>query len=81
MNAISKPCVAITAAGFMPGVLSRVHAAGFMPAKATNKLTPKWESPYRVVRVTIPGTDRLETGDGIQLQNSWNIEHLRKFYS
>jgi hypothetical protein len=43
-------------------------------------LTPKWEGPYRVVRVSRPGTVRLETEDGIQLQNSWNIEHLRKFY-
>ena len=56
-------------------VLRRVQSA-----KGTNKLTPKWEGPYRVVRVTRPGAVRLETGDGIQLQNSWNIEHLRKFY-
>ena len=56
-------------------VLRRVQSA-----KGTNKLTPKWEGPYRVVRVTRPGAVRLETGDGIQLQNSWNIEHLCKFY-
>ena len=49
-------------------------------AKGTNKLSPKWEGPYRVVRVTRPGAVRLETGDGTPLQNSWNIEHLRKFY-
>ena len=57
-------------------VLWRVQSA-----KNSNKLTPKWEGPYRVVRVTRPGAVRPETGDGIQLQNSWNIEHLRKFYS
>ena len=66
-----------------------VHARGFeegdlvlrcvQSAKGTNKLTPKWEGPYRVVRVTKPSAIRLETGDGIQLQNSWFIEHLRKF--
>ena len=56
-------------------VLRRVQSA-----KGTNKLTPKWEGPYRVVRVTRPGTVRLETGDGIKLQNSWNIEHLHRFY-
>ena len=56
-------------------VLRRVQSA-----KGTNKLTPKWEGPYRVVRVTRPGAVYLETRDGIQLQNSWNIEHLRKFY-
>ena len=56
-------------------VLRRVQSA-----KGTNKLTPKWEGPYRVVRVTRPGAVRLETRDGTPLQNSWNIEHLRKFY-
>ena len=68
----------------------RVHACCFeegdlvlrrvQSAKGANKLTPKWEGPYWVVRVTSPGTVHMETGDGIQLQNSWNIEHLPKFY-
>ena len=56
-------------------VLRRIQAA-----KRSNKLTPKWEGPYRVVRVTRPGAVRLKTDDGIKVQNSWNIEHLRKFY-
>src|SRR5215216_3112786 len=56
-------------------VLRRVQSA-----KGTHKLSPKWEGPYRVVRVTRPGAVRLETGDGTKLQHSWNIEHLRKFY-
>ena len=41
-------------------VLRRVQSA-----KNTNKLTPKWEGPYWVSRVTKPGSVRLETGDGI----------------
>ena len=49
-------------------------------AKGSNKLTPKWEGPYRVVRVTRPGAVHLETEDGIKMLNSWNIEHLHKFY-
>ena len=56
-------------------VLGRVQFA-----KCTNKLTSKWEGPYRVVRVTRPGAVRVEIGDGTQLENAWNIEHLRKFY-
>ena len=48
--------------------------------KNSNKLTPKWEGPYRVKRVTRPGAVRLETEDGTPVSNSWNIEHLRKFY-
>ena len=55
-------------------VLRRVQSA-----KGTNKLSPKWEGPYRVVRVTRPGAVRLETRDVTRLQNSWNNEHLRKY--
>ena len=61
----------------------RIHARCFeegdlvlrhvQSAKGTNKLMPKREGPYRVVRVTRPGAVHLDTGDGIQLQNSWNI--------
>ena len=49
-------------------VLSRVQSA-----KGTQKLSLKWEGPYQVVRVTRPAAVRLETRDGTQLQNSWNI--------
>lgn len=56
-------------------VLRRVQSA-----KNSNKLTPKWEGPYRVKRVTRPGAVRLETEDGTPVSNSWNIEHLRNFY-
>ena len=48
--------------------------------KNLNKLTPKWEGPYQLIRVTRPGAVCLETEDGIPVSNSWNIEHLRKFY-
>jgi hypothetical protein len=68
----------------------KVHAQSFeegdlvlrhvQSAKNSNKLTPKWEGPYRVIRVTRPGTVRLETKDATPVSNSWNIEHLRKFY-
>ena len=68
----------------------KVHARSFeegdlvlrriQSAMNSNKLTPKWEGPYRVIRVTRPGAVRLETEDAILVSNSWNIEHLRKFY-
>ena len=74
--ATSKPCAATIAARFMPDlVLRRVQSA-----KNSNKLTPKWEGPYRVICVTRPDVVRLETEDGILVSNSWNIEHFRKFY-
>ena len=49
-------------------------------AKNSNKLTPKWEDPYRVTRVTRPGAVRLEIEEAVPVSNSWNIEHLHKFY-
>ena len=68
----------------------KVHARSFeegdlvlrhvKSAKNTNKLTPKWEGPYRVIRVTRPGAVRLETEDAIPVSNSWNIEHFCQFY-
>ena len=58
----------------------KIHARSFeegdlvlrhvQSAKNSNKLTPKWERPYRVTRVTMPGAVRLETEDAIQVSNS-----------
>ena len=45
-----------------------------------HKLSPMWEGPFRVARVSRPGAARLETRDGILIQNAWNIKHLRKLY-
>jgi hypothetical protein len=56
-------------------VLHRIQST-----KGQNKLTLKWEGPYRVGRVTRPGAVYLETEDGTPVLNSWNIEHLRKYY-
>nr|BBF89922.1 putative GAG-POL precursor, RIRE2 [Oryza sativa f. spontanea] len=45
-----------------------------------SKLSPMWEGPYRVIGVPRLGSIRLATGDGTELPNPWNIEHLRRFY-
>nr|CAE05030.2 OSJNBa0044M19.17 [Oryza sativa Japonica Group]CAE05529.2 OSJNBa0053B21.3 [Oryza sativa Japonica Group] len=45
-----------------------------------SKLSPMWEGPYRVIGVPRLGSVRLATGDGTELPNPWNIEHLRRFY-
>ena len=45
-----------------------------------HKLSPMWEGPFRVAHVSRPGAVRLETQDGVPIQNAWNIQHLRKFY-
>ena len=45
-----------------------------------HKLSPKWEGPFRIARVSKLGAARLETRDKIPIQNACNIQHLRKFY-
>ena len=81
LHATSKPCTATIAARFTPEALRKATLFfGALSAKNFNKLTPKWEGPYRVIRVIRPSAVRLETEDGIPVSNSWNIEHLRKFY-
>ena len=45
-----------------------------------HKLSPMWEGPFRIAHVSRPGAARLETQDGVPIQNAWNIQHLRKFY-
>jgi hypothetical protein len=45
-----------------------------------HKLSPPWKGPFIVAEVTRPGSYRLTQMDGTEVGNSWNIEHLRKFY-
>ena len=45
-----------------------------------HKLSPMWEGPFKVVHISRPGVVRLETQDGLSIQNAWNIQHLQKFY-
>ncbi|XP_065007550.1 uncharacterized protein LOC135638364 [Musa acuminata AAA Group] len=50
------------------------------PTRASGKLAPKWEGPYRVVEVIRPGTYRLTTMDGPSLPRTWNVQNLKKFF-
>ena len=45
-----------------------------------NKLSSKWEGPYRVTHTLRPGAVYLEDEKGRPEGNGWNIENLRKFY-
>jgi hypothetical protein len=45
-----------------------------------HKLSPLWEGPFIISEITWPGSYRLTQMDGTEVGNSWNIEHLRKFY-
>ena len=44
------------------------------------KFGPTWEDPYKVVKVSRPGTYWLEDMDGKTLSHPWNTEHLKKYY-
>src|SRR3954471_5905322 len=54
--------------------------AASIAAKLVPEVSRKWEGPYRVKQVAKPGAVRLETEDATPVSNSWNVEHLRKFY-
>jgi hypothetical protein len=51
-----------------------------LTVEGRHKLSPLWEGPFVVAEVTRPGSYRLTQMDGTEIGNSWNIEHLRKFY-
>jgi hypothetical protein len=48
--------------------------------RGRHKLSPPWEGPYIVVKVLKPGTYKLANEDGEELTNTWNIQHLHRFY-
>ena len=51
-----------------------------LSSEGLHKLSPKWQGLFKVAHISRPGTVRLETQDGVPIQNAWNIQHLRKFY-
>ena len=51
-----------------------------LSTEGLHKVSPMWEGLFRVVHVSRPGAMRLETQEGMPIQNAWNIQHLRKFY-
>jgi hypothetical protein len=51
-----------------------------LTGEGRHKLSPPWEGPLIVSEVTQPGSYRLTQIDDTKVGNSWNIEHLRKFY-
>jgi hypothetical protein len=52
-----------------------------LTGEGRHKLSPPWEGPFIVAEVTRPVSYRLTQMDGTKVGNSWNIEHLRKFYT
>jgi hypothetical protein len=48
--------------------------------ESRGKLEPKWEGPFIVKTKASPSAYRLTTPNGEDLEHSWNIDNLRKFF-
>jgi hypothetical protein len=46
-----------------------------------HKLSSPWEGPFTVEKVTGSGSYRLQTLEGEDVNNSWNIDQLCRFYA
>jgi hypothetical protein len=46
-----------------------------------HKLSSPWEGPFTVAKVTGPGSYRLQTLEGEDVNNSWNVDQLCQFYA
>jgi hypothetical protein len=46
-----------------------------------HKLSSPWEGPFTVAKVTRPGSYRLQTLEGEDISNSWNVDQLCRFYA
>ncbi|RDX88927.1 Retrovirus-related Pol polyprotein from transposon 17.6, partial [Mucuna pruriens] len=46
-----------------------------------NKLTPKWEGPFRITERVGKGAYRLERLDGRRIPHTWNAGSLRRYFS
>jgi hypothetical protein len=46
-----------------------------------HKLSSPWEGPFIVAKVTGPGSYRLQTLEGEDISNSWNVDQLCRFYA
>jgi hypothetical protein len=46
-----------------------------------HKLSSPWEGPFTVAKVTGLGSYRLQTLEGEDISNSWNVDQLCRFYA
>jgi hypothetical protein len=46
-----------------------------------HKLSSPWEGPFTVAKVTGPVSYRLQTLEGEDINNSWNVDQLCRFYA
>jgi hypothetical protein len=59
-------------------VLKKVNLMTKDPTE--EKLAPKWEGPYQIVKCKGNGAYNLKSETGKILPRAWNAEHLKKYY-
>ena len=50
------------------------------PIGEQKKLSPTWEGSYLVFFMVEKRAYRLQTIDGKEIPNTWNAQHLKKYY-
>jgi hypothetical protein len=53
----------------------------FQNTEGLHKLSSPWEGPFTVAKVTGPRYYRLQTLEGEEVNNSWNVDQLCRFYA
>jgi hypothetical protein len=48
--------------------------------ESKGKLEPKLEGPFLIKKKTSPNSYRLASQTGEDLEHSWNVDNLRKYY-
>jgi hypothetical protein len=83
--------------GTLSGFIARVKPASFgllcawrevlilrqhiQNTEGLHKLSLPCEGPFTVAKVTGPGSYRLQTLKGEDINNSWNVDQLCRFYA
>ena len=65
---------------FEEGDLVLRNAKVSRPVAEQRKLSPTWEGPYLVSSVIGKGAYKLQTIEGEEIPNTWNAQHLKKYY-
>ena len=65
---------------FEEGDLVLRNCRASRPVGEHRKLSPTWEGPYLISSVVEKGAYRLQTLEGKEIANTWNAQHLRKYY-
>jgi hypothetical protein len=64
-----------------PSTLVISSSVAIQNTEGLHKLSSPCEGPFTVARVTRPGSYRLQTLEGEDINNSWNVDQLRRFYA